>query len=86
MDDIEQGKSNNQESHLTTHTDDMRTVQLLSFENGTFRLCRDGIEMLEELDDLKIGVVSVVGPKGIGKSYLANAIINRFNGKGVSAD
>jgi nicotinamide riboside kinase len=40
--------------------------------------------VLEEIGDQLVSVVTIVGQKGIGKSYIGNAIVNRFNGKAVS--
>lgn len=82
--DIERGMSQNQGNDIPTESDIMIAAQLLSFDNGVFRLCKEGLEILEAMDDPSVSVISIVGPKGIGKSYLANSLICRFKGKGVS--
>jgi polynucleotide 5'-kinase involved in rRNA processing len=44
----------------------------------------EALEELEKLGNEPVAVVSICGPKGIGKSYIANVLVSRFQGKGVS--
>jgi polynucleotide 5'-kinase involved in rRNA processing len=44
----------------------------------------EALEELEKLSNEPVAVVSVCGPKGIGKSYIANVLVSRLQGKGVS--
>lgn len=61
----------------------MFATQLINFNDGKFEICEDGVKMLKSLGNEPVAVVSVCGPKGVGKSYIANVIVSRFNGKGV---
>ena len=44
-----------------------------------FDLENDGIEFLQKLSDKNIAVISIIGPSGSGKSFLANQLSGKIN-------
>ena len=44
-----------------------------------FDLENDGIEFLQKLSDKNISVISIIGPSGSGKSFLANQLSGKIN-------
>ena len=44
-----------------------------------FELNKDGIDFIKSLSDKKITIISVIGPKSSGKSFLSNQLVGIFN-------
>eukprot|EP00762_Andalucia_godoyi_P002813 ANDGO_04520.mRNA.1 Atlastin len=63
-----------------------KPVQLIrvSEDDSTFELCDDGVAILNKLVGREIAVVSVAGLYRTGKSFLLNAILNKFGKQGFS--
>ena len=43
-----------------------------------FELNQDGVNFIKSLSDKKIAIISVIGPKSSGKSFVSNQLIGRF--------
>ena len=44
-----------------------------------FELNQDGLNFIKTLSDKKISIISVIGPKSSGKSFVSNQLIGKFN-------
>ena len=54
-------------------------LPLSSSSKRLFDLENDGIEFLQKLSDKNISVISIIGPSGSGKSFLANQLSGKIN-------
>ena len=43
-----------------------------------FELNKDGVDFIKSLSDKKISIISVMGPKSSGKSFLSNQLVGIF--------
>jgi len=66
-------------------------IQLLSVKTDkkqdreVFELNQEALQVLRDVEG-QIGVVSVCGLKGAGKSFLLNLILHKFNGTGFKVN
>ena len=47
--------------------------------NEQFEINQEGMDFIKSLSDKKISIISVIGPKSSGKSFLSNQLIGKFN-------
>ena len=47
--------------------------------NEKFELSKEGEDFIKSLNDKKISIISVIGPKSSGKSFLSNQLVGIFN-------
>ena len=46
--------------------------------NEKFELNQEGVDFIKSLSDKKISIISIIGPKSSGKSFLSNQLIGKF--------
>ena len=54
------------------------TEKPLLLVTDKFELNQDGVNFIKSLSDKKIAIISVIGPKSSGKSFVSNQLIGRF--------
>lgn len=53
-----------------------KPIQLI---NEKYELCKEGEDFIKSLGDKKITIITVIGPKSSGKSFLSNQLVGIFN-------
>ena len=48
------------------------------FINDKFEFTEEGLSLIKSLSDKKVSLISVIGPKSSGKSFLSNQLIGKF--------
>ena len=54
------------------------TEKPIQLVNEKFELNQEGIDFIKSLSDKKISIISIIGPKSSGKSFLSNQLIGKF--------